>query len=263
MQSDSAAVVTERNLLLNLCYDGTSYHGWQVQQNAHSVQQELQNALFPILGGVHDLKGCSRTDSGVHANEYCVSVRTTARIPCERLQAALNVRLPRDIAVNACREVPLDFHARYSCVGKEYVYQIWNEPVKNPFLERYALHYPYRLDEALLHRCAQAYVGTHDFSAFCSAGGKKTDPVRTVSLFEVTRNGGMVCMRTAADGFLYNMVRIMVGTLLRIAQGKIAPDALPALLESRSRAHMGLTAPPQGLFLHRVFYDPQALEAHL
>ena len=256
MQLDSAAAVNgARNLLLRLQYDGTAYHGWQVQQNARSVQQTLQESLFPILGGPHDLKGCSRTDSGVHANEYYVSVHTHAAIPCVRLQAALNVRLPRDIAVLDCREVPLDFHARYSCTGKEYVYQIWNGPVKNPFLERYALHYPYPLDAEALHRCAQAYVGTHDFSAFCSAGGKKLDPVRTVTSFEVARAGALVTMRVAADGFLYNMVRIMVGTLLRVAQGKIAPTGIPAILESRDRGRAGLTAPPHGLFLNRVFYN--------
>lgn len=240
---------------MTLRYDGTAYHGWQVQHNARSVQQTLQEVLFPILGGVHELKGCSRTDSGVHANEYCVSVRTNAKIPCERLQAALNVRLPRDIAVLACSEASPDFHARYSCKGKEYVYQIWNDPVKNPFFERYALHYVYPLDVDLLHRCAQAYVGTHDFSAFCSAGGKKLDPVRTVSRFDVRREGSLVRMTVAADGFLYNMVRIMTGTLLQVAQGKIAPQALPQILADKDRTKAGLTAPPHGLFLNRVFYE--------
>ena len=263
MQSHSAAALTDaptRNLLLQLRYDGTNYHGWQIQQNALSVQQVLQDALFPILGGPHELKGCSRTDTGVHADEYDVSVRTASQIPCDRLQAALNVRLPRDIAVRACRPVPDDFHARYSCIGKEYIYQIWNDPVRDPFLDRYVLHYPYPLDDALLHRCAQDYVGTHDFSAFCSAGGKKHDPVRTVRHFDVTRDGALLRMTVAADGFLYNMVRIMVGTLLRIAQGKIAPDAIPSILAGKDRSRAGLTAPACGLRLHRVFYDLPPLE---
>ena len=249
-----------RNLLLGLSYDGTNYHGWQVQQNALSVQQVLQNALFPILGGPHELKGCSRTDTGVHADEYFVSVRTASRIPCDRLAAALNVRLPRDIAVQSCRTVPDDFHARYSCLGKEYIYQIWNHPVRSPFWDRYTLQYPYPLDVPMLHRCAQDYVGTHDFSAFCSAGGKKHDPVRTVDHFTVARDGAMVRMTVAADGFLYHMVRIMVGTLLRVAQGKIAPDAIPAILASGDRSRAGLTAPACGLRLHRVFYDLPPLE---
>lgn len=256
MQPDSAPyVIKKRNLLLRLSYDGTSYHGWQVQHNAVTVQSVLQDALFPILGGIHELKGCSRTDSGVHAQEYFVSVQTDARIPCDRLVPALNAALPRDIAVHHCREVPSDFHARYSCSGKEYVYRIWNHPVRNPFWDRYVLQYPRPLDVDLLNRCAQSYVGTHDFSAFCSAGGKKLDPVRTVSRFSVEREGDMVCMYAAADGFLYNMVRIMVGTMLHVAQGRIAPEDLPRIIAERDRSKAGPTAPPQGLTLHRVFYN--------
>ena len=256
MQLHSAPYVTKsRNLLLKLSYDGTAYHGWQVQNNAVTVQSVLQDALFPILGGVHELKGCSRTDAGVHAEEYYVSVQTDARIPCDRLVPALNAVLPRDIAVHHCREVPADFHARYSCTGKEYVYRIWNSPIRDPFRDRYVLQYPRPLDTELLHRCAQAYVGTHDFIGFCSAGGKKEDTVRTVSRFSVVREGNLVSMYVAADGFLYNMVRIMTGTLLTIAQGRIAPDTLPEILAARTRTRAGITAPAQGLTLHRVFYD--------
>jgi len=248
----------ERNLLLRLSYDGTRYHGWQVQQNAQSVQSVLQEALFPVLGGPHDLKGCSRTDTGVHAREYFISVRTASPIDPNRLTAALNNRLPRDIAVLECREVSPDFHARYSCTGKEYVYQIWNDPVKNPFLYGYSLHYPHTLDAALLNHAAQAFCGTHDFSSFCSAGSKKQDNTRTVFRFSVARSGSLVTMTTAADGYLYNMVRIMVGTLLRVAQGKLSPDGLSAVIGARNRSAAGQTAPACGLFLNRVFYggDP-------
>lgn len=256
MQSAPALPVSgERNLLLRLSYDGTRYHGWQVQQNAQSVQSVLQDALFPVLGGVHDVKGCSRTDTGVHAREYCVSVKTENAIAPERLLAALNNRLPRDIAVLECREAPLDFHARYSCTGKEYVYQIWNSGVKDPFLFPYSLHYPYSLPVELLNDAAQAYCGTHDFTSFCSAGSKKQDNTRTVYRFSVERTGSLVTMTTAADGYLYNMVRIMVGTLLRIAQGKLAPDAIPAAIAAKDRSAAGPTAPACGLFLNRVFYE--------
>lgn len=243
-----------RNLLLRLSYDGTRYHGWQVQQNAQSVQSVLQEALFPVLGGTHDVKGCSRTDTGVHAREYCVSVKTVNPIATECLQAALNNRLPRDIAVLSCCEMPLDFHARYSCTGKEYVYQIWNDPVKNPFLYGYSLYYPYVLDVGLLHDAAQAYCGTHDFSSLCSAGSKKQDNTRTVARFSVERSGSLVTMTTAADGYLYNMVRIMVGTLLRVAQGKLTAESLPAVIAAKDRSAAGPTAPACGLFLNRVFY---------
>ena len=243
-----------RNLLLTLCYDGTKYHGWQVQKNALAVQEVFQEPLYRILGGEHDIKGCSRTDTGVHAREYCVSVATDCPIPTQRLVAALNNSLPRDIAVLSCREVPLEFHARYSCIGKEYIYQIWNGAVRNPFYEGYALQYPYPLDLEKLNRAARCYLGEHDFSSFCSVGSKVEDTVRNVTVSELTREGDMVFFRTRADGFLYNMVRIMVGTLLRVAQGKFTPEEIPGILAACDRAKAGPTAPACGLYLNKVLY---------
>ena len=240
-----------RNLLLTLRYDGARYHGWQVQQNAVSVQSVFQQSLETILGGPHDIKGCSRTDTGVHALAYCVSVRTNSPIPPERLAAALNNHLPRDIAVTGCREVPPGFHARYSCVGKEYRYLIWNDPVRDPFWEGRALHYRYPLDEILLNRAAFHFTGRRDFASLCSA--------KSVMRAEVFREGPLVVFCTRADGFLYHMVRIMVGTLLRVAEGKIAPEQLPAVLDALDRGRAGPTAPPQGLYLSRVFYDRDEL----
>lgn len=245
-----------RNLLLTLTYDGKHFHGWQIQQNAYTVQEALQTALQKIIGSDYDVKGCSRTDSGVHANMYCVSLKTAHPIPPERLKAALNRWLPAAAAVKDCREVDLDFHARYSCQSKEYIYKIWNSEVRNPFLEGYALHYRYRLDDALLHRAAQAYVGRHDFTSFCTLDNREPgDMCRTVKRFSVTRDGDMVMLCVEADGFLYNMVRIMTGTLLRIAQGKIPPDGIAAILEKKDRQFAGPTAPACGLYLNRVFYE--------
>ena len=252
--SPYAGVMPERNLLLTLRYDGTNYHGWQIQKNARSVQQVFQEALYPLLGETPEIKGCSRTDTGVHANRYCVSFRTFSRLPVERLQAALNHMLPEDIAVLDCQEVPSDFHARYSCRGKEYQYKIWNASVRDPFLRGYVLHYPYALDEQLLHCAAQDFCGTHDFSSFCSSGSKKQNNTRTVFRCSFAREGALVIFTTAADGYLYNMVRIMVGTLLRISQGKLSPDALPAILAARSRSAAGPTAPACGLYLNQIFY---------
>lgn len=254
MQYSNHSDLLSRNLLLTLCYDGTRYHGWQVQKNALAVQEVFQKPLEKILGGPHDVKGCSRTDSGVHANQYCISVVTSSPIAPERLTAALNNMLPKDIAVLSCREVAADFHARYSCTGKEYIYKIWNAPVRNPFLEGYALHYPYSLDASLLHHACQGFLGQHDFSAFCSLGSGVEDHIRTVHLCEVSRDGSLVLFRTRADGYLYNMVRIMTGTLLRIAQGKIAPDAIPSIIASQNRKEAGPTAPPWALYLNKVFY---------
>ncbi len=246
-----------RNLLFFIRYDGRRYHGWQVQQNALAVQAVFQEALRRVLGAAPEIKGCSRTDSGVHALEYAVSMKTESGIPCERLLRALNHFLPGDIAVTSCREAPLSFHARYSCAGKEYLYQIWNHPVRDPFREGLALHYWYPLDEAVLNRAAQDFLGAHDFTSFCTLDGRAPgDFVRTVTRAEVFREGDLVTFAVAADGFLYNMVRIMVGTLLRIAQGKFPPDAIPGILAARDRGRAGPTAPACGLYLHRVFYPP-------
>lgn len=244
-----------RNLLLTISYDGRQFHGWQIQQNAYTVQEAFQTALTKIIGEGFDLKGCSRTDTGVHANMYCISLKTTHPIPPERLKAALNRWLPLSVAVNDCREVGPDFHARYSCKSKEYIYKIWNSEVRSPFLEGYALHYRYPLDEKLLNDAAQAYVGRHDFTSFCTLDNREQgDLARTVKAFSVTREGDMVIMKVEADGFLYNMVRIMVGTLLRVAQGKFRPNQIPEIIESRSRSCAGPTAQACGLYLNKVNY---------
>ncbi|MBQ1506942.1 MAG: tRNA pseudouridine(38-40) synthase TruA [Ruminococcus sp.] len=244
-----------RNLLLTISYDGKSFHGWQIQQNAYTVQEALQTAVEKIIGGDFEIKGCSRTDSGVHANMYCVSLKTAHPIPPERLKAALNRWLPLSVAVNDCKVVENDFHARYSCKSKEYIYKIWNQEVRSPFLEGYALHYRYPIDEQMLNTAAQTFVGSHDFTSFCTLDNReKGDMTRTVKAFSVTREGGLVTMRVEADGFLYNMVRIMLGTLLRIQQGKIPPDGILKIIEKKDRAFAGPTAPACGLYLNKVNY---------
>ena len=244
-----------RNLLITISYDGKCFHGWQIQQNAYTVQEAFQNALAKIIGEEFDLKGCSRTDSGVHANMYCLSLKTAHPIPPQRLKAALNRWLPLSIAVNDCVEVDSGFHARYSCKSKEYIYKIWNSEVRNPFLDGYALHYRYKIDEELLNSAAQAYVGTHDFTSFCTLDSREPgDMTRTVKSFSVTRDGDMVTMRVEADGFLYNMVRIMVGTLLRVQQGKIKPGQIPDIISKKDRSFAGPTAQACGLYLNKVNY---------
>lgn len=251
--SDSAGNL--RTLLLTISYDGKNFHGWQIQQNAYTVQEALQASLSKIIGSDFGVKGCSRTDSGVHANMYCVSVKTTHPIPPERLKAALNRWLPMSVAVIDCKEVSPEFHARYSCKSKEYVYKIWNSETRNPFLNGYALHYRYKIDEKLLNDAAQAYVGSHDFTSFCTLDNRDMgDMTRTVKSFSVTREGDIVYMTVEADGFLYNMVRIMVGTLLRVQQGKIPPDGISDIIEKKNRAFSGPTAPACGLYLNRVVY---------
>lgn len=244
-----------RNLLVTISYDGRNFHGWQIQQNALTVQEVFQNSLEKIIGSDFDIKGCSRTDSGVHANMYCISLKTSHPIPPERLKAALNRWLPLSVAVLDCAEVAFDFHARYSCVSKEYIYKIWNSEVRNPFLDGYALHYRYKLDEEMLDKAAQAYVGKHDFTSFCTLDNREMgDMTRNVKAFSVSREGNLVTMKVEADGFLYNMVRIMVGTLLRIQQGKIPADGILEIIEKKNRKYAGPTAQACGLYLNKVNY---------
>lgn len=243
-----------RNLLLTIKYIGTAYSGWQVQPNAPTVQQTLQDAVERLFGVRENVTGCSRTDSGVHANMYCCNIRTQSLLPCETVVRGLNAHLPDDIAVVNCKEVGFDFHARYDCKGKEYIYKIRNSHIRDPFSVGLCWQFKPHIDAAFLNEQAQSFCGTHDFLSFCSAGSSVKDTVRTVSKFEVNRYGDEVIMCVMADGFLYNMVRIMVGTLTDIAIGKISRDTLPSIIDSTDRSKAGITAPPKGLYLNRVYY---------
>ncbi len=243
-----------RNLLLTISFDGTNYHGWQVQDNAVTVQQTLQDALEKICSSRDNIVGCSRTDAGVHANMYCCNMRTENPIECKRLVGALNAILPRDIAALDCKEVDYGFHARYDCKSKEYIYKIWNSPNKNPFVFNHTLHYKYPLDEKFLSEQAKAYIGTHHFDSFCAAGSSVEDTERTVMNAAVEREGDTVIFRVEADGFLYNMVRIMAGTLIDISRGRIPADSIEQIIEARNRFAAGYTAPARGLFLNKIHY---------
>lgn len=244
-----------RNILVSLRFDGTAYHGWQVQSNAVTVQETVQDTLEKILKYRPSVVGCSRTDAGVHANEFCFNFHTSAAIPCDRLRRALNSNFPYDVAAISCREVPGAFHARYSAVGKEYIYKIWNSDARDPFMNPYSFFCPRRLDTELMTRAARDFLGTHDFSAFCASGSDAEDTVRTVSLLDIERSGPLVTVRIRADGFLYNMVRIIAGTLVAVSQGRIAPDGVSEIITGGRRVPAGQTLPACGLFLNRVFYD--------
>lgn len=250
-----------KNILISIAYDGRAFHGWQIQKNAITVQEEFQKALYKVIGEAVDIKGSSRTDSGVHAYDYCISFKTTHSIPPERLIAAMNTYLPKTIAVKGAQYVPSDFHARYSSLGKEYVYKILNSQIRDPFLDGYALHYWYKLDENVLDRAAKDFIGYHDFTSFCTLDSRELgDFRRTVRNASVIRSGDMVYFTVEADGFLYNMVRIMVGTLLRIAQGKFAPNCIPSIIEAKNRKLAGPTAPAEGLYLNKVFYSEEIMK---
>ena len=246
-----------RNLMVKLKYDGRDFCGWQVQDGRRTVQAVFQETLWSVLKETVPIHGCSRTDSGVHANEFCVNFRTQCAVPCEKLPLALNAKLPPDMAAFDCVQVADDFHARYDCRGKQYRYLILNAPLRDPFLHARALWYKYPLDAAFLDAQAQDYLGTHDFSAFCSAGSDVKDKVRTVSQCHVRRlpdRPELLEFTVTADGFLYNMVRIMVGTLLQMAAGRLEPNVIPAVLQSGDREMAGFTAAACGLYLNKVLY---------
>lgn len=243
-----------RNLLLTLCFDGSAYHGWQVQENAVTVQSTLQDAVQRILGVRENIIGCSRTDAGVHAEIFCCNMRTEKEMPPEKLQTALNAVLPRNIAVLSVKEVPYEFHARYDCKGKVYKYLIWNARTRSPFYENRAYHYPWPLDVPMLNEQIRQFLGQHDFSAFCASGSSVEDRVREITRAEILRNGDLVEIYIGGNGFLYNMVRIMVGTLLDIQSGAILPNSIPEILEQKNRKNAGVTAPAHGLYLHQVNY---------
>ncbi|MGN0446672.1 MAG: tRNA pseudouridine(38-40) synthase TruA [Acutalibacteraceae bacterium] len=243
-----------RNILLRLRFIGTAYHGWQVQSNALSVQTALQDAVEAILGSREKVTGCSRTDSGVHANMYCCTLQTESSISCFRLIAALNAKLPLDISVYSAVEVPADFHPRYSCISKQYLYQIYNGSARNPFYEGRALHYHRPLDTAFLDAQAKDFLGTHKFTSFSNSREEVNGNIRTIRAASVVREGDLVTFSVEADGFLYNMVRIMAGTLLFLAEGKREPGSIPDILAREDRRAAGPTAPACGLYLNHVYY---------
>ena len=244
-----------RTLLLTIRFLGTNYHGWQVQENAKSIMEEVQDAVEALFGTRDPITGCSRTDTGVHADMFCCTLRTENPISCYRLIAGMNAKLPEDIAVSDCIEVPDDFHPRYDATAKQYRYRIWNGKARNPFWEGRAHYVHPPLDVDRMNENAKDFLGTHDFTSFTNSKEVINDNVRTVRRAEVFREGDSIVFLVEADGFLYNMVRIMAGTLLAMETGQRESGSIPAILEARDRSAAGKTAPACGLYLHRVFYE--------
>ncbi len=244
-----------KNIALILRYDGSRYHGWQVQKNEISVAQTLEEALSKTCGHRVKTVGCSRTDAGVHALRYCANFHSDTRIPLDRLPLAVNSRLPEDIAVLEAVEAPEDFNAIGSCIKKEYVYKILNSNIRDPFLEKRVCFYPQHLNMELMERAARAFEGTHDFKAVRSEGTKTKTTVRTVYWCRAEKEGDIITISICADGFLYNMCRAMVGTMVYASYGKLLPEDIPMLLEKGDRRLTGPTMPPQGLYLNRMWYD--------
>ena len=243
-----------KNYLLTLRFIGTAFHGSQRQTNASSVQEELEKALLTILRERITVRPCSRTDAGVHANMFCCNFFTEAAFEPDRLVYSLNAVLPRQIAVYDLKKVSDTFSAQKSCSAKEYIYKILNSPQRNPFFEGLALHFSRPLDSGFLDAEAKAFIGEHDFAAFCASGSSVNSTVRTVFDASVRREGELVIFSVRGNGFLYNMVRIMVGTLLDVSDGKIESGSIPQIIERKERSLAGVTAPATGLYLNKVFY---------
>lgn len=250
-------------ILLYIAFLGTNYCGYQIQPNGITVQQRLNEATKALFGYDCDIVGCSRTDSGVHANCFCATVskkgtgELTTSIPTDRIPLAIANYLPDDISVFKAVDVENDFHPRYDVKYKEYVYRILNRPERDPFLCDRTWHYPKPIDDHALKKmniAASRFIGSHDFAAYMASDTKIRDTVRRVYEAEVNRFGDVVEFRVSADGFLYNMVRIFTGTLIAVAEGKIEPEEIDDITLSKDRKRAGITVPPCGLFLNKVIY---------
>jgi len=245
------------NYRITLAYDGTCYSGWQVQPNATSIQAKVEEALKIILRKELRVIGSGRTDAGVHALGQVAHFHCDDILDLHRLLRSLNGLLPNDIRVKDIVPASLDFHAQYSATGKVYHYHLWLEKVHSPFLRHYSYHPYEKINLELLREAAALFVGTHDFTSFANeahAGSACKDPVRTLSRLDILPEEGGVRLEFEADGFLYKMVRNIVGTLLEVASGKRSIEEIGSIFAAKDRKQAGKAAPPQGLFLVKVHY---------
>lgn len=250
-------------ILIKIAFKGTAYKGYQVQGSTPTIQRELNTAANDLFGFNCDITGCSRTDSGVHAKCFCATITKhnsdsiVTTIPQERIPRAMNIRLPEDISVLDAVFVEDDFHPRYSVISKTYTYLIDNSKERDPFTVDTAYHFPRPLAgnaTELMNEAAALIVGKHDFSSFMAAGSKIVDATRTVSACSVTKTGNLIAVTITADGFLYNMVRIVAGTLLDIGCLRMSPDEIISIIEAKERSVAGSTLPACGLCLTDVKY---------
>lgn len=243
-----------RNLKVMTAYRGTNYHGFQRQSNALTVQEVLERAVSKVLNEKITVTGCSRTDTGVHANEFCFNVKTNSNIRNIGFCRGVNGELPDDISILSCEDVPLDFHARFDCKGKEYIYKINCSESKDPFGADLSFHYRRKFDVEAARRAAEYLVGTHDFASFCADCTNVSTTVRTIYSIEIENSGTFVIILVKGNGFLYNMIRIIAGTLMDVSEGRISPEDIPAILEAKNRLMAGRTAMAHGLYLNKVYY---------
>lgn len=243
-----------RNIKLTIEYDGTNYHGWQIQKNAKTIQGVILDAIKKLTREEIVLNGSGRTDSKVHAYGQVANFKTNSNIPPERFAHALNRILPDDIVVKKSEEVDMDFHARYSAQAKIYRYLIYNSKFPSPLLRNRAWYVPYSLNFEEMMRAAEFFRGTHDFSAFRAVGSTVESSIRTISRISLEKKSDIISLEVTSNGFLYNMMRIIAGTLVDVGRGKFKCEDVKGIIESRDRKKAGQTAPPEGLYLVRVYY---------
>lgn len=243
-----------RNINLIIEYDGTNYCGWQSQKNANSIQETIQTAIEKITCNRPNLYGSGRTDKGVHAFGQTANFYTESKIPAEKFAYNLNSVLPKDIVIKDAKEVDLDFHARYNAVGKEYSYLILNSKHPSALYRNQAYHVSYRLNISEMLLASQEFVGTHDFSGFMAKGSSIKDAIRTIDEIKITQDGEFLKFTFRGNGFLYNMIRIISGTLLFAGVGKINASDISGIIHSKNRRMAGVTLPAHGLYLEKVLY---------
>ena len=243
------------NYKLTFCYDGTRYRGWQNQNNVtNTIQHKMEMVLSDILHEPTSLQASGRTDAGVHAHMQVANFHSSQDLETDKILSQLRHQLPQDIGALILEKVPDDFHARLNCTGKTYRYYLWNSEDPCVFQRRYRTVLTEPLDLVAMQNAATLFLGTHDFSAFTSSRNKKHSSVRTIREITIRKEGPEIIMEYSADGFLYNMVRILTGSLIEVGLGEKTKEDLIDALESGMRADAGFTAPPQGLFLWNVEY---------
>ena len=243
-----------RNIKLTIEYDGTRYYGWQRQPIGNTIQQEVEKAISKVIKEYVEVIGSSRTDSGVHAKGYVANFKTNVKMPAEKFRDAINCKLPRDIVIIKSEEGDLDFHARYSSKGKTYCYTILNREYPCAIDKDYVYYYRWKLNVEEMKKACKYFLGTHDFKAFQTPGGSVKTSIRTISDLHIETNVDKIKIYISADGFLYNMVRIIVGTLILVGSNKIKEDFVKNIIESGVRQNAGKCAPANGLCLEKVFY---------
>ena len=243
-----------KRILLTISYDGTNYSGWQKQKNAVTVQGEFDKACSTLFKTDIESIGASRTDAGVHALGQRAVIDVDTSIPAEKIPLALNPLLPDDIVVTHAEEVDADFNPRFKALKKTYEYSIYNAPFRNPIYRNYSEYVRCELDLDSMRTACEAFVGEHDFRAFCASGNSSKTTVRIIYSLDVEKDGDFIKIRVTGNGFLYNMVRIIAGTLIYVGEGRIAPDDLPEIIASGDRRKAGKTAGPSGLVLVKIMY---------